>query len=57
MKTWQWPDHVISKSESRRLREEHNALVNVCDMMLRTFNDPNPDPLIAFAVIEKARAL
>ena len=26
--TWHWPDHVIGKRESRRLREEHNALAN-----------------------------
>ncbi len=25
---WHWPDHVISKRESRRLREEHNARMN-----------------------------
>ncbi len=25
---WLWPDHVISKRESRALREQHNALVN-----------------------------
>lgn len=25
---WHWPDHVIGKRESRRLREEHNALAN-----------------------------
>lgn len=31
MKTqsWLWPDHAISKQESRQLREEHNALVNL----------------------------
>ena len=29
MKTWLWPDRKISKTESRALREEHNALVNV----------------------------
>ena len=29
MNTWLWPDHVISKGESRTLREEHNALVNL----------------------------
>ena len=31
MKTesWLWPDHVIGKRESRRLRDEHNELVNV----------------------------
>lgn len=27
-KSWLWPDHAISKQESRALREEHNALVN-----------------------------
>ena len=26
--SWLWPDHVIGKRESRRLREEHNAVVN-----------------------------
>lgn len=26
--TWLWPDHAISKAESRTLREEHNALAN-----------------------------
>lgn len=25
---WHWPDHIIRKRESRRLREEHNALYN-----------------------------
>jgi len=25
---WHWPDHVIGKRESRRLREEHNARMN-----------------------------
>ena len=25
---WLWPDHIIYKRESRRLREEHNATVN-----------------------------
>lgn len=30
-KTWQffhWPDHVIGKRESRRIREQHNATLN-----------------------------
>jgi hypothetical protein len=27
-RTWLWPDHRISKSESAALREEHNRLVN-----------------------------
>ncbi len=26
--SWLWPDHVIGKRESRRLREEHNETVN-----------------------------
>jgi hypothetical protein len=26
--TWLWPDHKIGKRESRKLREEHNALMN-----------------------------
>lgn len=26
--SWLWPDHVIGKRESRRLRAQHNALVN-----------------------------
>lgn len=25
---WHWPDHVIYKRESRRLRDEHNAVMN-----------------------------
>lgn len=28
-KSWLWPDRTIGKAESRALREEHNALVNV----------------------------
>jgi len=35
MNTWLWPDREISKSESRRLREEHNALVNLNADLLR----------------------
>ena len=27
-RSWLWPDHVIHLAESRRIREEHNALVN-----------------------------
>lgn len=26
--SWLWPDHNIGLRESRKLREEHNALVN-----------------------------
>jgi hypothetical protein len=28
-KCWLWPDRTIGKNESRALREEHNATVNV----------------------------
>jgi len=34
MNSWLWPDRVISKSESRKLREEHNKLVNLSRDML-----------------------
>lgn len=27
-KFWHWPDHVIGKRESRRLRDEHNDIAN-----------------------------
>lgn len=33
-KAWLWPDRVISKRESRRLREEHNRLVNETSALL-----------------------
>lgn len=26
-KPWLWPDHIIGKRESRRLRDEHNATI------------------------------
>lgn len=26
--SWLWPDHAIGKKESRKLREEHNAVLN-----------------------------
>lgn len=34
MQTWLWPDRVIGKRESRKLREEHNTLVNDRDRLL-----------------------
>jgi hypothetical protein len=33
-KPWLWPDRVISKRESRVIREEHNAAVNVYAKLL-----------------------
>lgn len=63
--TWHWPDHVIGKRESRRLREEHNELANShanlassLSAMLSVFN-VKPDeiePLAAFICIEKSKA-
>lgn len=32
-KCWLWPDHTISKRASRRLREEHNAVVDELQRM------------------------
>lgn len=34
MKTWLWPDRAIGKRESRALREEHNATINVAAELL-----------------------
>lgn len=36
---WLWPDHAIGKSESRRLREEHNALLNSHAELLEALRD------------------
>jgi hypothetical protein len=36
---WLWPDHVIGKRESRRLREEHNALANSHAVILAALRD------------------
>ena len=61
---WHWPDHNIGKRESRRLREEHNAamnlnaeLVNGLEMAEKVFNVESIDPLCAFMAIEKLRSL
>lgn len=40
--TWLWPDHAISKGESRTLREEHNALANEHAAMLELLQDAVP---------------
>ena len=63
--TWHWPDHVIGKRESHRLREEHNELANShanlassLSAMLSVFN-VRPDeiePVAAFICIEKSKA-
>lgn len=37
--SWLWPDHVIGKRESRRLRDEHNALVNRVDNLARALSE------------------
>ncbi len=38
-----WPDHVIGKRESRRIREEHNATVNRlaerCDRLAKALRE------------------
>ena len=36
---WLWPDHVIGKRESRRLREEHNALANEQAELLKALGE------------------
>ena len=32
---WLWPDHNIGKRESRRLRDDHNALYNSHDRLTK----------------------
>ena len=34
-RAWLWPDHVAGERETRRLREEHNALVSSHAELLR----------------------
>lgn len=40
-----WPDHAIGKRESRRIRNEHNALYNeyheLLDLLVELVNSPN----------------
>lgn len=62
-KSWLWPDRTIGKRESRVLREEHNALLNeaanivaVLQTMTNVINVKEPDAILVFAAIEKARA-
>jgi hypothetical protein len=38
VQSWLWPDRVISKRESRVLREEHNAAVNTNAELLLACN-------------------
>ena len=52
MNAWLWPDRRIGKRESRRLREEHNALYNINAELVETFEEirqlvksNNPDKL------------
>lgn len=44
MKTlfWHWPDRIIRKRESRRLREEHNALANSHAELLEALEAAQP---------------
>lgn len=38
-KSFLWPDHAISKAESRRIREEHNAAINDMSELLEALDD------------------
>lgn len=48
-KSWLWPDKVIGKRESRRLRDEHNALANSHDKLLAVCKAIDPNKLEALA--------
>lgn len=64
-----WPDHVIGKRESRRIRDEHNALYNShaelaaaladlfeqCAMMHKYWGEGN-NTVAADAAQDRARA-
>jgi hypothetical protein len=39
MKTWLWPNRTISKTESAKLRDEHNATVNTAHELLTALRD------------------
>ena len=59
-----WPDHVISARDSRRIREEHNALLNshanllaALEEMMSVFSDHEQYDEDSAAVIKKARAV
>lgn len=61
LKSWLWPDHNIGKRESRRLRDEHNATVNVAVDLLaalrRVVATCHGDPLTDAAREAKNAAL
>ena len=38
-KSFLWPDHVIGKRESRRIREEHNAAINDMSELLEALRE------------------
>ena len=38
-KSFLWPDHIIAKRESRRIREEHNAAINDMSELLEALRE------------------
>ena len=38
-KSFLWPDHIIGKGESRRIREEHNAAINDMSELLEALRE------------------
>lgn len=38
-KSFLWPDHIIGKRESRRIREEHNAAINDMSELLEALRE------------------
>lgn len=58
-----WPDRIIRKRESRRIRDEHNATVNsharIADALanlVEVANTKKIDPMAMFLAIEQSRA-
>ena len=60
---WHWPDHNIGKRESRRLREEHNAAMNLNAELVEAlesviaWSKEVPAPYREFPFVSNARQL
>lgn len=52
--SWLWPDRTIGKRESRKLREEHNALVNLNAELMEALK--RTEQALAFYVEDKGES-
>ncbi len=61
---WHWPDHVIGKRESRKLREAHNVTVNshaelleACERLIRCLSWVEKSKLMLQAEAQAEQAI